>query len=276
MLYLLGWKGRMEGGPPRAGAIPHGMPCWFDGQLKKRRVLAMLVCFADESGNLYTFTMACAISNDQKWLRLDREWKKSLAEFGVPYFHMKELVARKGPYCNWPQHRADAFIRKLVWVFQAHVMAWCATTVIIRDYYAVVKTDKNRKQRNPYYHAFQTCVGGALVFSSDQFKHSSLDSKVSFMLDAGGASQQRAAFYFAAFKELNGIPNERLGVLLFGNDEKINGLQAADLLAYEVHKHHQGFKRKSYLALRTLPHVDNLCNAKQLRDMFKDRPGLLL
>jgi len=86
----------------------------------------LLVCFIDESGNEDIFTMACAMSTDKKWLRLDKEWKKVLAEYNVPYLHMNELLPRqKGPYTGWPSTRRDAFMRNLVWVFKTYVTAWC-------------------------------------------------------------------------------------------------------------------------------------------------------
>ena len=232
----------------------------------------MLICHMDESGSQSTFTMACAISDDRKWLRLDKEWKKALDEFHVPYLHMRELIARKGPYTDWPQYRVDSFVRRFIWIFKSHVMGWCANTVIIRDFYEVVKTDRKKKLRNPYYHAFKTCISGALVFARDQ----SCADSVSFVLDRGGASEARLAYYLALFKQIEGLPRERLGVLLFGNDERNNALQAADLLAYEVQKHHQGFDRRSFSALREVSHVDYLWDSKRLREIFRQVPGVLV
>jgi hypothetical protein len=45
----------------------------------------MIVCFLDESGSRDIFTMACVMSTDTKWLRFDKEWRRALAEFRVPY-----------------------------------------------------------------------------------------------------------------------------------------------------------------------------------------------
>jgi hypothetical protein len=69
--------------------------------------------------------MACAMSTERKWLRLDKEWRKVLAAFQVPYFHINELSPRlNGPYKLWPSARRDAFIRKLVWLCTAYIDAW--------------------------------------------------------------------------------------------------------------------------------------------------------
>src|SRR5689334_13938987 len=94
------------------------------------------LCFVDESGNEKIFTMACVMSGERKWLRLDKEWKKALAEFQVPYLHMNELSPRlKGPYAGWPNVRRDAFIRKFVWIFKTYVDAWFGMTVDVAAYF---------------------------------------------------------------------------------------------------------------------------------------------
>jgi hypothetical protein len=74
--------------------------------------MSYLKSFVEESVNEKTFAMACAMSTERKWLRLDKEWRKVLAAFQVPYFHINELSPRlNGPYKLWPGARRDAFIR---------------------------------------------------------------------------------------------------------------------------------------------------------------------
>ena len=74
--------------------------------------------------------------------------------------------------------------------------------------------------------------------------------------------------YFEAFKSLKDAPNSnQLGVLLIGNDKKNHALQAADLLAYEIHKHAHGFDRKAYASLRELTHGVLHWDGKSLREI---------
>jgi hypothetical protein len=84
--------------------------------LPEAAVMSCLKRFVEQSGTRKHSPrrVRCLLS---KWLRLDKEWRKVLAEFQVPYFHMNELSPRlKGPYKLWPSARRDAFIRKLVWL----------------------------------------------------------------------------------------------------------------------------------------------------------------
>lgn len=111
----------------------------------------MFLCFLDESGNSETFVMGCVFSSERKWLRLDKAWKRALREYGIPYFHMRELVARKGPFSDWTKHKADNLIKKLVWIFTTYVSMWVGTTISVRDYNAVIETDKRKKRRNVYF-----------------------------------------------------------------------------------------------------------------------------
>lgn len=232
----------------------------------------MLVCFVDESGSQAIFSMACAISTDRKWLHFDKEWKKVLAEYRVPYFHMRELVPRqKGPYAGWPNSRADAFIRKLTWVFTTYVTAWFGITVDVKAYYDHVATDRRRRRRNPYFHAFQSCISAVLI----NCETSGVKDKISFMIDGGSASATHATGYFEALRQLSGAPNsDQLGVLLIGDDKKNHALQAADFLAYEINKHATGFERRSFKALCELPHAIINWDQESLKQIAEKLPPL--
>ncbi len=148
--------------------------------------------------------------------------------------------------------RADAFIRKLAWVFTTYVTAWCGITVDVKAYYDHIPTDRRRRKRNPYFHAFQSCISAVLIYCET----SGVKDKIGFMIDSGTASVTHAEGYFEALRLLKEAPNsDQLGVLLTGDDKKNHALQAADFLAYEINKHAAGFERGSFKVLRQLPHA---------------------
>jgi hypothetical protein len=212
----------------------------------------MLVCFVDESGNEDVLTMACAIIQEKDTRSFDREWKHALAEFRVPYLHMRELVPRQGgPYKGWSRNDVDEFVRKMVHVFKGHMAAWCGITVPVKEFYAHIPADRRRRKRNPYFHAFNSCISAVLVYC-ESFN---VTDEIGFMIDGGAVSKLHAAAYFSAFRQLKEAPNSgQLAVMLVGDDEHSFGLQAADLLAYEINKHKSGFERRSYVALCEVPH----------------------
>jgi len=171
----------------------------------------LFLCFVDESGNSETFVMGCALSSERKWMRLDKEWKRALAEYRIPYFHMRELVARRGPFAGWLDYKADSLIKKLVWILTTYIIMWNGAIVSVRDYNAIVETDKRKKRRNPYFHAFQTCLSGTMIYCQQK----SILGKIGFVFDSGSMSKLHAHGYFETFKLLEEMPNrEQIGALL--------------------------------------------------------------
>jgi hypothetical protein len=128
------------------------------------------------------------MSTERKWLRLDKEWRKVLAEFQVPYFHMNELSPRlKGPYKLWPSARRDAFIRKLVWLCTAYIDAWSGITVDVNVYSRFVPTDRKKRLHKPYFHALESCISSALIYCEMY----GITDKITFVIDDGAVSSAR-------------------------------------------------------------------------------------
>src|SRR5882672_9343092 len=124
-------------------------------------------------------------------------------------------------------------------------------TVDVKAYHEHIAADRRRRIRNPYFHAFQSCISAVLVYC----KTYGVKDKIGFMIDGGAVSTTHAARYFETFKQFLDAPNaDQLGVLMVGDDKKNHALQAADLLAYEINKHAAGFERRSFKALCELPH----------------------
>jgi Protein of unknown function (DUF3800) len=224
----------------------------------------LYLCFLDESGNSETFVMGCAFSSERKWLRLEKEWRKALAEYGIPYFHMREMVGRNGPFSGWSTQKADRLIKKLIWIFTTYVSMWNGTIISVRDYNAIIETDKRKKQRNPYFHAFQTCLSATMIYCQQK----SIEGKIGFVFDSGSMSPMHAAGYFEAFKVLETMPNrDQIGALRFEDDKTNSALQAADLLAYELHKYANGFHRQSFKLLRRMEHGITVWDRDQLSSL---------
>src|SRR4051794_36786593 len=58
------------------------------------------------------------------WLRLDKDWTDFLAHVGVPYSHMKEAIARKGPFQGWKKEKRDWFVNGLITFFKIHQLEY--------------------------------------------------------------------------------------------------------------------------------------------------------
>jgi hypothetical protein len=98
-----------------------------------------------------------------------------------------------------------------------------------------------------------------------------------------GASGKSFRFRFAAIKlaqDIGANAPERLlvglGFLAFAVSAFVRRAKAADLLAYELHKHANGFQRKSFEVLCSLEHSIATWNREQLSSLrfppLKEKP----
>jgi hypothetical protein len=76
------------------------------------------------------------ISDDVRWKRFEREWRKILLEYGVTYFHMKEYAHSRGQFDGWEMGdpRRKSLMRRLTWVIKQNVMATVGRAVPVQDY----------------------------------------------------------------------------------------------------------------------------------------------
>jgi hypothetical protein len=77
--------------------------------------MMMLTAYLDESGHsqdqkVRFMGMAGLIATSEYWQHYEREWKRVLKDFQIPYFHMKEYAHSVGVFAGWkadePKRRA--------------------------------------------------------------------------------------------------------------------------------------------------------------------------
>jgi len=86
------------------GTVYVALKCYLDGSEKHGRRLTLAAVAGDES----------------VWVRLDKDWTDFLAHVGVSYSHMKEAIARKGPFQGWNKAKRDWFVNGLITFFKMH------------------------------------------------------------------------------------------------------------------------------------------------------------
>jgi hypothetical protein len=80
------------------------LKCYLDGSQKHGRQL----------------TLAAIAGDEPVWAALDKDWTDFLAHMSVPYSHMKEAIARKGPFQGWEKEKRDWFVNGLITFFNTH------------------------------------------------------------------------------------------------------------------------------------------------------------
>jgi hypothetical protein len=217
--------------------------------------LAVLIAYLDESGDVDTplLTIAGYLSNEHKWKRFEREWRKCLKEYGVSYLHMREFTQSRNEFKDWPESKRRAFVKQITWIIKSAVMFRVGIVVPCAYYRDTVgKVEPQNTQLTPFWCCFVSCISAILVYC----KNNGIRDDLALAFDENNQPSRHAAGYYASLKELPDIENRhQLVSLTFADDKKVPPLQAADLLAYELNKYHQGFVRKPLEMLDGTPGV---------------------
>jgi hypothetical protein len=204
----------------------------------------VLTAYFDESGSKSTslVTIAGYIADERRWKRFEREWASTLKEYDVQYLHMKEYAHRRGEFKGWPERKRRALMSKLVWIIKSNVKFRVGVVVPCEAYKLIVGLlDPNDTRLSPFWHCFQYCLRGVVEYCQ---KHKITDD-IALVFDENNESSKHATGFYTAFKQSPNVPNRnQLVSLSFADDKKLTPLQAADLLAYEFNKYHQGYVRK--------------------------------
>jgi len=186
--------------------------------------------------------MAGYIANENKWLRFEREWRKAMREFGVTHLHMREFTQSRGEFTKWPEAQHRRLMQRVTWVIKSCVMYRVGAAIPCADYQQTVGLVEPENSRiSPFWCAFQCCISAILAYC-EKF---GIADDIALVLDENSESRQHALGFYTSFKESQGLKNRsQLVSMSFADDKKFTPLQAADLLAYELNKYHQGFKRK--------------------------------
>ncbi len=216
---------------------------------------------ADESGvhgNPSHCLVIGYIGTPRHWNRLERQWKKILAQYSVSDFHAKRFFARdkRGGrldyYKGWSAEKAMSFLNDLLFCIDqcrlfpiggaVDVPSFDALTYGERRFLTGGNFTADRRwltsgaPSKPYYVALEHLIVEAL-------NRASQDTTIHFLFDRQevlgaravqtfneivGRAPARSASYYA--EPLIGV--EKLGHLSFGERPKEPSLQAADLLTH--------------------------------------------
>jgi hypothetical protein len=216
----------------------------------KKRLLAMLAIYVDESGGIDTpvFSMGGFVSDETQWKRFDREWRKMLMEFRIRGMHMNELSHSQGEFKGWSKHKKDALMHRAVFIIKSRILFPVGTALSMQNYLEIVPVDIRNKLGDPYY----LCLRSLILSMMEQCRRHSIRERVSFVFDRKAKFSKRAVEIYNNFKEADELSVEEKGILgssSFDDDIDITPLQAADVLAYELNKYHRGHVRGSLKAL---------------------------
>lgn len=196
------------------------------------------VAYFDDGGHTSdspAISVAAVTAKTTAWEQFNAKWSKRLRRAGILAFHMTDYENRKKCFEGWAEDKRLALITDLAAILKNSIACGVGATVTMKDWLAVMPNQFERPdfiaKRGPYPLLFQLCVEH--IFSKVKLGSS---QKLDCVFD-------KNAFIRGCLEEhyrdvLNAHPySAQLGKLTFDTADKTAALQAADILAYEGHKH---------------------------------------
>lgn len=193
--------------------------------------------YFDESGHSASedfVAIAAFVADDETWARFDAAWNAVLTKHSIPFVHAVELNNRIKTFGGWTSAQQIALAQDLLHVIHTSGYIVAAGAVLsTKDFKRLTKQQQDRLV-DPFYPLFQE-----VIFSS------SLET----LLDARGETVRMT---FSQQDEFSGKAKRlyevmktsywsgrRFGELKFENMRGVPGLQAADVLVYELCKYYK-------------------------------------
>ncbi|MCH8041010.1 MAG: DUF3800 domain-containing protein [Nitrospinae bacterium] len=170
------------------------------------------------------------VSPEDAWKEFNTEWKAVLDQYGVPYLHMKEYAHSSGEnFGSWKddEEKRRTFLSALMDIIERKVMCVVGATVPIQAF-DMLTPDQKRMVLDPFF----MCTQEAFHGSSAAGWAWRQKIKVRFSNDSENSQRIKRCFDYIKTNSQIGEALEDFDM----QDMRDNPpLQAADLVAYEVH-----------------------------------------
>ena len=194
-------------------------------------------CYLDAGGTKDPYALSCAgwIASEESWVNFDHEWSEALRNEGVSEFHMSQLAHFQGEFKGWKgdEGRRIKFLQKLVAIIKANTVRHIGITLHMDMYNRLDAETTIRARLGPPY--VLTMLFTAIHLQNWQERHAPSDA-LSVFFEHGDDDQ---GLLLRALKNLQyPFPLQ----LVRKRQQTVNGVryvtpfQAADFLAYELHK----------------------------------------
>jgi hypothetical protein len=192
--------------------------------------------YFDESGTHAgsdAVVVAGYLSTAEQWVLFETEWKASLAEWGLDHFHMADFSNRAKEYETWTDQDRRFRLARLIGIANRHTLASIAIGIPVKSYNQIFTKHAKRFVGGPYGLAASACFMDAAKVIDADFP----SARIAYVFEAGaeGAGQVLKVFQWN-YKHPDNRSRFKLLSLKFEGKDFVP-LQAADILAYELHKH---------------------------------------
>jgi hypothetical protein len=196
--------------------------------------------YGDESGShgKGTYVIAGYMATAYNWEQFKVDWEAALAESpSIPYFHRGPNHHGDKPFDGWDEQTREAKLYRMIRVFEKFPgrIVELSSTIAWGDYEAVKTAPLGEVLSNPYYCCLHGVVSLALQWVKDKGEGADID----FIFDYQFQHQAEAVKQFTHIRQrFSDVPevSTRMSGICFMDDERVAGLQAADLIAWQLRR----------------------------------------
>jgi hypothetical protein len=226
--------------------------CGIPAQTRKRRFIAMLKCFVDDSGSdpepNGVFVLAGYLMEEPRWEDFADRWDAQLKRpYAIDYCRMANAEAGDGPFEGIDRiHRNRKVLDLAIAINECHptalycVMAW-------KDYMAHIKNKVDPRLDNPYSVLFFKimAMNSALQVKFNEGipekikeQHGIAIKPVDFIFDDQGPAGLKCLQWYSTLRDRVKGPDRIVisNTPQFKDDRDLTPLQAADMLAWHVRR----------------------------------------
>jgi len=196
----------------------------------------MLHAFFDDSGKFTDSDFVCLagyIATDENWQGFSDEWGPLLLRHKIPYVHMKEMIALRGPYesLGWDAAHRDAVLLEFIDVIRRHVIGGFGIGVDAK-YLRSMSKDARTVIGDPAMLCFQRILR-RVVEKLDEVGY---ESSIAAVFDDCEEYSVRCYRMWSALRRVAPSLSKKVPSITFADDIVFWPLQAADVLAWETNK----------------------------------------
>lgn len=210
-----------------------------------------ITAYCDESMDDQTgiFVLAGYVATLGQWEEFDRLWRVALRNDGLAEFKASDCESGRREFKGWTVGRRRGSCERFTSVIRGARLTGGASVIDLRAYahhrqeiesLRTIPTGHGAnvvRYGDPYYLAFQH-VTEILTLKT---KQAPPEEHVTFIFDLNNAYKDKARVLFDGVRgDTTNTFHDRMGSATFADSKAHPGLQAADLLAFEVRRHFAG------------------------------------
>jgi hypothetical protein len=184
---------------------------------------------------------ACYVSSKEQWDEFNRNWKEILEDENFDHFHMAEFVAKPEaghkPFCDWSDEKKKRVYRRLAAAINVRVRHGFAIAVPKRRFDACAFQEFRKEYaENHYVFAVKSLFG---LLEKWRTKYC-VAVPMQYVFDHGSLGEQQLGGIWDKYSR-DERARTRYGIaddgVLFQSKTLFKPLQAADILAWQMHNH---------------------------------------